>query len=245
MKNWILLLVLFWGNTLQAEEIDLYDTLSDLNERWTDRDLGTFGQPALEIARGLAAEYPSNYDAQWQHSRAAFWQCFVNESNTSRQKYCKEGWKAGEKAVALNSSGVEGYYFSSLNIGIYANAVGIMEAVSQGLAGEIEGNARKAANIDASYDGGGPHRILGRYYQNLPWPLEDLDKAKHHFDSAYSLAPGKALNLIYLAEYYIEVDNPAKAKEMLETILDSDYRSSDAASYRKCVPRARELLEGL
>jgi hypothetical protein len=240
----MLFMVFLFGSNVQAQGT-LESNLQEMNNRWVNRDQGTFGSDTLEMARDTAKQNPSNYDAQWQHSRAAFWNCFVSNSDSVRQNLCKEGWDAGTKAKSLNSSRVEGYYFTSLNVGIYANAVGIVNAVSQGLADEVESNAQKAVQLDGSYDGGGPHRVLGRYYQKLPWPLNDAEKAEYHFKTACSVDSGKALNYVYLAEFYIENEQPQKAKESLEKLLDPNFTSTDQASYRQSIPKAKKMHKGL
>ena len=237
--------VLVFGSIIPAQAGSLSENLQELDTRWLSRDKGTFGNETLEFARQTAQQNPTSYEAQWQHSRAAFWNCFISNSDSVRQTLCKEGWDAATVAKSLDSNGVEGYYFTSLNVGIYANAVGIVNAVSQGLADEVESNASKALQLDGSYDGGGPHRVLGRYYQKLPWPLTDPEKAEYHFKTACTIAPGKSLNYVYLAEFYIENDNNAKAKEALNILLDPNFSNTDQASYRQSVTRAKKMLQGL
>jgi hypothetical protein len=235
------------GRPLHSQEVSLEENLKELNLRWIDRDRGKYGPDTLAMAKNVVEQHPNSYDAHWQYARAAFWACYAYKglTDSQRQTNCKKSWDAGKQAIAKNPNEVEGHYFTALSIGIYAKAVGILDSVRQGLAGEIEKHAKRSVELDPTYDGAGPHRLLGSYYQNLPWPLQDLDQAKYHLDAAYKLAPGKAINVMYLAKYYFQVDDPENAKKMLEVLVDSNYKSTDPASYRNAKPKAEKMLKEL
>ena len=241
----LMVLVVLGFSNARAESPALKETCSELDAMWEKRGAGGYGAEAIAKAKSLSQAYPNSYDAQWQYGRVLFWDCFTSTDNAKRAKVCKQGWDYSKRATELNSSGVEGYYMVSLNVGTYANAVGVMTAVREGLAGEIEQSALRAAELDPKYDGAGPHRVLGRYYQNLPWPMKDTEKAKYHYDSSIKLAPGKAINWLYIAEYYIYMEQPEEAKKALNTLLDPNYKVTDQSSYIKAKPKAEKLLKGL
>ena len=78
----------------------------------------------------------------------------------------KKGWDAAEAAKRIRPDRIEGWYWATANIGLYAEAPGTFVTVKEGLSSHYELNAEQAVKLKPLYDDGGPYRSLGIYYTN-------------------------------------------------------------------------------
>lgn len=216
--------------------------LDALNRDWARRDSKGVAAAAIATLEGLKAQNPSDYEVQWQLARFYYWTATAATNNATKAAEAKKGWDAAEAAKRLNASGVEGYYWTAACIGAYAQGSGIMTAVKQGLGDTMEENAKKAVQINAKHDQGGPLRALGRYYYSLPWPLQDLENARIYLERAYAAAPTNATNLLYLAELEYADGNPTRGKELMDQLLALDPAKGDGPGTRRSQKEAAAFL---
>lgn len=144
----------------------------------------------------------------------------------------KSGMQFAEQAITLNPSGVEGYCYYGLSVGIYADGVSILTALSEGLKGKAQKNLETAYKIDPTYEKGGPILALGRFWAVLPWPMTDKKKALGYYREFQKAGflDNSAEGQIYLAELLLATggqDNKDEAKKLLEFAVKSpsDYFS--------------------
>ncbi len=79
---------------------------------------------------------------------------------------------------------------------------------------------RRVLEIDPAYDRGGADRVLGRVYHEVPkFAGGGEKKSLEHLLKSVEYGPRVGLNLLYLADTYISLDEFDKARETLETIL--------------------------
>lgn len=142
---------------------------------------------SLKTADSLLADEckknPGDYGAFWRAARAVheYAAAIVTEKKGSWKDSCKilgkKGMALAERAIALDSGAVEGYFYYGLCVGIYAEGVSTLRALREGLKGRTQHNLEKAFAIDKGYLDGGPAIALGRYWAVIPWPYRDRKKA--------------------------------------------------------------------
>jgi len=131
-----------------------------------------------------------------------------------------------EKAIALATDKVEGYYYYGLSVGIYSDGVSILTALSEGLKNKTQESFEAAYKIDKTYNKGGPMLSLGRFWTVLPWPMNDEDKALAYLREyqAAGFLDGSDEGKIYLSELLIDIggkDNEAEARQLLQAAAQS------------------------
>lgn len=138
---------------------------------------------AANLYEQAASQQPENYEANWKTAKAcrlygeearkrkiAYWEDICAE-------YGKKGMHYAQKAIELSSGKVEGYFYYGLCVGTYSDGVGIFTALREGLKDKVQTSLQKAYSIDKYYDQGGPIIALGRFWQVVPWPYTDDDRA--------------------------------------------------------------------
>jgi tetratricopeptide (TPR) repeat protein len=94
----------------------------------------------------------------------------------------------------------------------------------------------RAIELDASYDGGAPLRLRGRFRSKAPWPYGDLDQARDALLRATELAP-VPVTLLFLGDLH-------HARGEHELALAAWRRAIAAeadVSTRESAPEIREL----
>ena len=121
-----------------------------------------------------------------------------NLENERKISIFQYGYQEALKARELEPKKVEGHFWYASNLGSYGLAKGVLSALNN--AREGRDALLEAARIDPSYMWGGPYRILGRYYQEVPSFISFGDKkiAEEYFQKAINIAPKFRLNTMYL-----------------------------------------------
>jgi hypothetical protein len=204
---------------------------------------------ALEICEREIAEDPDDFEAIWlasaacreyataaQHKEAENWKDICGE-------YGKKGMEYAKKAMELKPDKPHGYYFYGLNVGAYSEGVGLITALKEGLKNKTQENLERAYEIDKTFNEGGPILALGRFWQQVPWPYNDKDKAMEYYrelmNSPYF---GKKVeSYIYPAEILMNRWGE-EPKEEARKLLEKALAKTDEPYWEN---RARELLEEL
>ena len=213
---------------------------------YAKRDRAGVAAEAIALLDAAIAQDPDNPELHWQVARFHFWlgdSATNDDVKTSHGKIC---WDHAERVKALDPGDVHGHYWAMACIGTYSEGVGILNAVRQGLATKFEENGLKAAQIDAAHDSGGPLRGLGRYYDQLPWPLRDADKSRESLGKALKVDPTHGRNLYFMADLELEEGNEAEARALLQKVLALDPATSkNPPEVRRFHTLARALLAEL
>jgi tetratricopeptide (TPR) repeat protein len=110
----------------------------------------------------------------------------------------------------------EGYFWSAVNAGHHARGGGVWAAVTKGLAGKIERNARRSMKLNPKLYGGNAQKILGRFYYRLPWPMRRLKKSEKFLLQTYKLSPKDPTILFYLGETFWARSKKQKARRFFK-----------------------------
>lgn len=201
---------------------------------------------ALDMCLEEVKKDPNSYKTNWMAAMAC--REYGNETKKAEgqgwEAVCKEYGKKGmgyaEKAIEMEPKKPEGYYWYGMNVGIYSDGVSILTALKEGLKDKTQNSFETVYKIDKMYDKAGPIVALGRFWQVLPWPLNDKDKALEYYrefqKTKYYKTPDAVEFNVYLGELLMESSNTkAEAKALLEEVP----KISDDKYWNK---RAKALL---
>jgi tetratricopeptide (TPR) repeat protein len=202
-----------------AEQSATAKALAAVPSLYVRRDRAGVAAEAIALLDAAIAEDPDNPELHWRVARYHFWLGDTANNNDLRVSHSKQCWDHAERVKVLDPSLVQGHYWAMACIGTYSEGVGILNAVRQGLATKFEENGLRAESIDANYDSGGPLRALGRFHDQLPWPLRDAEKSRAYLNRALAVGPNHARNLYFMADLELEEGNEAEARAILDKIL--------------------------
>jgi len=235
----ILLLLLVPGPALSVEDLSHYDFL------WANRDKNANTETALSQLKRVTEQRPTDAVAHWNLARFYYWAASEEKTSSSAASLAKKGWDAAEVAKRLEPWSIEGWYWATANIGMYAEAAGTFVTVSEDLSTHYKNNAEKAIELSPLYDAGGPYRSLGIYYTKLPWPLQDLEKAKELIGRSLEEDSERALSLYYYADIQFKMGDTEGAQKTLNSIIELDPEKGNAPEIRRYQPLAKQRLRSI
>jgi hypothetical protein len=200
----------------------------------------------LDICLKEVEKNPNDYRANWMAARAC--REYGNETKKAEgpgwEAVCKEYGKKGmgyaEKAIALDPKKPDGHYWYGASVGIYSDGVSILTALKEGLKDKTQTSFETAYQLDKMYKKGGPIIALGRFWQVLPWPLNDKDKSMEYYrefqQTKFYKHPDTVEFNVYFAELLME---SSKTKEEAKTLLEEVPKISDDKYWNK---KAKALL---
>jgi hypothetical protein len=187
---------------------------------WPRRD-----QPGVEaqlhriLDAQLAADKRS-FEVNWRLASLYNWQADETEGD-ARANLAHKGWDAAEIAVAVRPGDVRSQYFCATGIGLYAEGVGILTALSQGLEGKFRSCIDTAIKIDKDYLDGAPQVVFGRYFFKLPWPKRNVDRSISTLAPLLETHPHNQRAKLYLADSLTDEGSIADAKNLVRQILEA------------------------
>jgi hypothetical protein len=210
--------------------------LAQMDALWEQREARDVIPELVALGvQGLQAA-PDSYEVEWRLSRAYFWVAYGQSSRVARKAMAGQAADWAARARAREPGRVEGHYFYAVAIGAYADCIGAVQAVVEGVVTKFEGAAERAYEIDRNYEHGAPITVLGRYYYVLPWPKRDLGRSRRYLEEAVTRHPSALIAHVYLADTYYDLDEPEKARNELERALDGD--APPGIEYDRQSPRA-------
>ncbi|MCF8028953.1 MAG: hypothetical protein K9K81_11355 [Desulfobacteraceae bacterium] len=193
----------------------------------------------VEIYEQVLEEDPDNFEFNWKCARACR---YYGDLAQKRQvdgwkdicaEYGKKGMKYAARARELQPDKPNGYYYYGLCVGTYSDGVGLITALKEGLKNKTQENLKKAYEIDKDFENGGPIVALGRFWQVVPWPYNDKDRALELYrefqkTEYFKTAHGVAAH-VYMAEILMDKwgsEPKQEARELLEeaiSLTDNPY----------------------
>jgi tetratricopeptide (TPR) repeat protein len=213
---------------------------------------------SIEILQGSAEEAPS-FEVNWRLGRAYFFlgQEALSETSNKASSELSRGTRL-DAALAYHLSGilvcqqacseetgrVEGHFWLGVNLALAAKNGRWFLAIRDALGARR--TLRRAAQIDSSYHGAGPLRVLARLEHKLPqWLGGNLARARGNYEKAIQLAPENTVTRVYFAELLLRVGEKDRARSHLESILSISDDAQWAFEIRRDRRIAKELLARL
>ena len=193
------------------------------------------------VATALAVA-PSDYGVLWRAARARFTESDQpSRSESERSQLGKEAYDLAERAIAVNPNDVAGYYWAALGIGSYAEGMGALRALANGIEGKFKRPLERATALDVTYDHGNVPVIWAAYYLELPWPKRDRAKAAEELRKALEINPANLRARLYQARIAIDEGRPADAWPLLRAIAAADVGKYDAPEERRVKQEAAKM----
>lgn len=217
--------------------------LASVDAAWKERDApGKMAaiQGLLDQARALA---PQDYGVLWRTARCWYWLADDPAiADEERARLGKLGWEVADRANLANPNGVEGWFYGSSGVGMYAVGISIVKALLDGMESKYLDRLKRAQAIDPMYYLDGADVAWGRYWYELPWPKYDGAKSEQHLRKALRLFPGNLRAKVFLAELYFKEDHPNEARKLLESVLAAVPGEYDPPEERRAQVLARAAL---
>ncbi len=187
----------------------------------------------IGIYEEVLADNPDSFGLNWKIARGCrFYADLAKRLEVSDwedicRQYGKKGMDHAKKAIELKPERPEGYYYYGLCAGSYSDGVGLFTALSEGLKNKTKDNLEKAYKIDKTFADGGPIVALGRFWQVVPWPYTDKDKAMEYYrefqETEFFENPRSVNARVWMAEILIERSgnrDKEEARELIEKALE-------------------------
>ena len=186
----------------------------------------------------------NEYEILWRLGRALF---FLGQEapdkDSALSNYC-QGVVACEQAVAIAPERVEGHFWLAVNLALAAQTHRRVPGIRKARRAMRE--LHQAIQIDPSYHGAGPLRVLARLQHKLPRLLGGgFGRARTNYKAAINLAPENTVTRIYFAELLLESGERDLAREQLEFVLNVSTDPGWAFEIERDKRIAKEMLAKL
>ncbi|MDQ3263642.1 MAG: hypothetical protein M3Y59_08285 [Myxococcota bacterium] len=212
MRSFACLLFVLPTLALSQETADPAKKLDELFDART--------QPAADqeqekfLAETIKAQ-PENFEVLWRGARWKAWQADAAGSDKQKAAIAKEGLVLADRARKLKPDSPLGHYWAASTVGLYAQGIGILNALGEGVEGKFNERLDRAIQLDPTIDHGGPWMLKGRYHYELPWPMRDLNKSRAMLEKTVGKFPQNLRAQFYLAETLHKDGKHAEAKAAL------------------------------
>lgn len=197
----------------------------------------------MTIGAEAAARAADPYEIEWRLARAYFWVAYAQNSRVTKRGMAGKAAEWADRARVHRPDRVEGHYFYAVAIGAYADCIGIVQAVVEGIASRFESAAVRAYAIDRDFEHGAPMTMLGRFYYLLPWPKCDLERSRRYLEEVTARHPGALIAHVYLADTYYALDERAKTRTELELALENQPEPGSERDLPLPKPLARAAMQ--
>ncbi len=184
---------------------------------------------------------PVDFNALIQLAVTSFDASERETDETARTAWLQKGGEAAEAASKARPERIEGHYYVAVIKGRLAEQGGLS---SLGMIKDIEDLGEKTAEMDPSFEEGGPYRLLAMLYAKAPpWPTSvgDMDLALEYAQKALSTSD-YPMNHLIMAEVLLEDGDQQGAIEALETVLAAPVEGNWARDAEIWRPYAEKLL---
>ncbi|MFW6011217.1 MAG: hypothetical protein ACOC8Q_01780 [Desulfosalsimonas sp.] len=185
----------------------------------------------IGIYEKLLKDYPDNFESNWKIARGCRFYADLAKRLEAENwedicaEYGKKGMEHAKKAIELEPERPEGYYYFGLCAGSYSDGVGLFTALREGLKNKTKDNLEKAYEIDKTIADGGPMIALGRFWQVVPWPYTDKEKALKYYreyqETKFFEKPDSVNARVWMAELLIDKGgSQSEARKLLEKAIE-------------------------
>ena len=186
---------------------------------------------------------PNDYGVLWRAARVRFTESDrPSISASEHSRLGKEAYDLAERAIAANPNDVAGHYWAALSIGSYAEGMGVVRALANGIEGKFKRPLERATALDVRYDHGSIPVVWAAYYLELPWPKRDRDKARHELQRALEINPHNLRARLYQARIALDEGRRAEAEALGATIAAAPVGAYDPPEERRVKREALQLL---
>lgn len=222
------------------------ELLSRLDALHARRDEPAALTEARRLVDAALAQAPHDYGVLWRAARIVFTESDEPaRSPDERSRLGKQAYDLAERAIAANPNDVAGAYWAALSIGSYAEGMGVLRALANGIEGKFKRPLERATVLDERYDHGNIPVVWAAYYLELPWPKRDRERASEKLRRALAINPASLRARLYQARIAADRDRPAEAKALLAEIAAAPVGRYDPPEERRVKQEATALAATL
>jgi tetratricopeptide (TPR) repeat protein len=181
-------------------------------------------------------------DTVWLEARALCRRADSLSEEDARPVY-QEAYAKAREAVVVSPQSAGAHYFLGLSAAKIARGAGPFSSLKYIHVAQRE--MEKVIGLDPGFSDAGAYRVLGKIDLEMPGALGGRNKrSREYLEKAVALAPGNALNHLYLAQALKALGDKkrARAEAFRVTVMPSEEDPSRASSPQK---EAQKLLESL
>ena len=189
----------------------------------------------------LTNKETEDYELAWRLGRAHFFLGQEAKNQSEARGHFAQGVATCEHIVKLRPHRVEGQFWLGVNLALMAGLETLHRAIRHALGAKRA--LRRAIQIDPTYHGAGPLRVLARLEHKLPRALGGgIERARLNFEKAQQLSPHNTVTRIYFAELLLEIGEELEAQMHLNAILQTPLDSAWSFEANRDRKLAREKL---
>jgi len=190
----------------------------------------------------VGADMAQADDTVWLEARALCRKADALPEDEAAPVY-EQAYKKAQEAVVVEPQSAAPHYYLGLTAAKIARHAGAFSKLKY--VHETEREMQKVIQIEPGFSDAGAYRILGKIDYEMPGALGGSNKrAKEYLEKAVALAPGNALNHLYLAEVLQAMGDKkgARAEAFRVTVMPSEGETSRDGSPKD---KAQKLLDSL
>ncbi len=224
----------------------LPEALARLDALHARRDEPAARAEARRLADAALAQAPADCGALWRAARELFDESDAPHlSDDQRSRLGEQAYALAERATAANPNDVAAQYWAALSIGRYAETMGVLRAIANGIEGKFKRPLERATALDVRYDHGNIPAVWAAYYLELPWPKRDRDKAAAELQRSLAINPANLRARLYQARIAADQDHLADAKALLAAIAAAPVGRYDPPEERAVKKEAAAMAAKL
>lgn len=202
-------------------------------------DMGRDRQ-ALSLLERVLETRPDEYQLLWRAARV-YYHVGDDAAAGEKQHYFERGIAAGQRAVALHPTGVEGHFWLGANYGGLSEVRGILQALQ--MIKQVRAEMETALRLQASYEDGGAYLALGQLDRQLPRLFGgSVKRAIAYLEQGLRVAPQNMSMRLALAQAYVDAGRRDDGRQQLLEILHMPVLPARARANRATQEKARQLL---
>jgi tetratricopeptide (TPR) repeat protein len=242
MTNLLLISTLILAPVFSEVQSPQKDPIAMADEFYAARDKADNIRQAVQLMEQTTTREPSNYEAWWRLARARYYAGDRENDQTKKTKLFQSGVEAAKKAIAADTTRVEGHFWLGANQGEYADLKGALQSL--GLVKTIRREFEAALAINPAYENGAIYSALGQIDLNLPRLLGGNEKRGiERLEAGLKVGPDNAELKVTLADVYQKKGRRDEARKLLESVLTANDQARSPMEMEELRTKARGLLE--
>jgi tetratricopeptide (TPR) repeat protein len=190
--------------------------LQQADTLYSQRNDSAQAKASLDAYAGALKENPTDIEALWKSSRAAWW---VGEHSAQNEKAAlfQKGIDWAKEAIRLNPDDLNAHFWLGANYGTFGEAKGVLKSLF--LVKPIRQEMEEIIKRDSSFMGGAAYRVLGVVDYKVPGIAGGSQKrALENLTKAATYDANNPFNQYYLADYFANRGEKDKAREHLSLL---------------------------
>ncbi len=230
-------------NAAESELVSMFEKVDEFIDRCEENNNLDKAEALLKEHLEKVTDPPVQSRIYAMLAAVEFWRYdYAEEGSKTRTAIAKKGAELAERALELDDTNVYSNAWAAAMLGIHGQEEGILSILHY--LPRIEAYAKRAVELDESYNNAMAHQVLGNLYRlSPPKPIGVGSKKKslEHLTRARELAPGCPVAALSLAELQLARRKKAEAREHIEFVLGQDITEHGPVFASRQKEKAREL----